>query len=202
MTNHCSNCRLCRSRELGSVDCKNRIKAKFHQGFWHNGNGWLKMDKSRALTLSSLKQTKHSSIYRSRNQNTISSITYEFTEEHEKVLREWSLIISGFQRRGNRERFIFYMSTHPCSQILEFRINDELIGFDWLIVIDDTVIHQLFPWKKKKYSRLGLGTYGKEKSLEIWPTEVHFFGKKDKFKDRFGGWTFEGAYTPQEEISH
>ena len=91
------------------------------------------------------------------------------------------------------------MSTHPFSEILEFRLNDQLVGFDWLIVIGDTVIHQLFPWKKKEFSRLGLGTFGKEKSLEIWPTEIHLFGIESDFKKRFGGWTFDGAYQPQEK---
>ena len=199
MQNHCSICRLCSEREIGNVDCKNLIKDEFYKGFWHNGRRWVKMKKSGVLTLSSLKRTKHSSTYRLRNKNTVLSVTTKFTKEHENILREWSEIISGFQHRGHRDKFIFYMSTHPFGEILEFRLNDKLIGFEWLILIDDTVIHQLFPWKKKEFSKLGLGTLGIEKSLEIWPTEIHFTGRRTEFKKRFGGWTFDGAYQAQEK---
>jgi hypothetical protein len=175
------------------------MKDKFYEGFWHNGRRWIKVKKGGALTLSSLKQTKHSATYRLRNEDTVLSLTTKFTKEHENILREWSEIISGFQHRGHIGQFIFYMSTHPFGKILEFRINGELIGFDWFIHIEDTVFHQLFPWKKKEFSRLGLGTFGKEKSLEIWPTEIHFFGRRTDFKNRFGGWGFNGAYQAQKK---
>jgi len=191
---HCDVCRLCVKTEQypGSKVCENKMINKFKNGYWHNGNNWHVMQKGRVLTKATFKSTKNGRQAILKNKNTSTNITTDYSSIHHEILDEWRNDISAFNREGQMENFIFYMTTHPFSQILEFSVNGFIIGFSWLIIVDNIVVDQLFPWRKKRYSNLCLGVFENEMLLELWPGYAHFIGIDNEFKRKLGGWTYEG----------
>ncbi len=166
------------------------MSQRFRQGWWHDGIGWHSLRLGRAISQETLVLPKDKVKFKRRNKQTQLTVVKQFTQEHAGVLETWSKIITGF---WNIREFIHYMSTHPWACILEFRVDDVLIGFDWLIELDEFIIHQLFPWRKDEYGPLGLGSYAVMASVDHWPHKIHLFGEDGNFKRQFGGWTYESA---------
>jgi hypothetical protein len=201
---HCDICQLCIKAEQrpGSPVCKNKIIRKFYEAYWHNGIHWYLLSKGRILTKATLKHTKKGKKARNKNKNILTYIAATYNHEHDEILKEWSNDISGFQSKGHMDRFIFYMTTHPFSRILEYRLDGYLIGFSWLIIMDNTVIQQLFPWRKKRFSKLSLGAFENEILLDLWPGHMHFLGMETEFKSKFGGWAYKGPVKPEDFPAH
>lgn len=193
VANHCHFCKLCivEERLLGGVSCKKNLYQKFKQGQWHDGIEWHPLRLGRAVDRASLIISKSRQQYIAKNNTTKVLVVKEFTQEHLTVMQTWSAMIKGF---WNIKEFINYMSTHPFSRIIEFRHNGTLIGFDWIIELNELIIHQLLPWLKKEYSTMGIGVFAKEATLRIWERNIHLYGEDGTFKKQFGGWTYEGTF--------
>jgi hypothetical protein len=194
---HCEVCKLCSKpgQHPGSQICKDKITGKFKSGYWDNGIEWVIIDTGRVLTKDTLIHTYKEKRVRQKNTNTKTHVVSKYTPEHEEVLREWTNDISGFKRAGHIEKYIFYLSSHPFSLIVEFRIDGYLIGFSWLLVIDKLVFHHAFAWRKKRLSQLSLGTFEKVTLIDLWPDHTHYLGLDTAFKSKLGGCTY--AWPPQ-----
>ncbi len=191
---HCNVCQLCAKPDQfpGSINCGKKIADKFNSGYWHNGLSWLVLVEGRVLTNSSITaaglEWKRA---RRANKGTTVLLVKGYSQEHEAVLLEWNQDISGFQRQENHlELFVSYITSHPFSQIVEYRVDGALIGFNWVIKIGNLVVHQLFPWRKKRYPKLNLGKFSYQTMLEIWPESYHFLGLDTELKKKLGGWAY------------
>lgn len=193
---HCSVCQLCAKPDQlpGSKDCAIKITDKFNTGYWHNGLSWLVLGEGRVLTKSSIAaaglEWKRA---RKANKGTLVLLAKAYSKEHEAVLLEWNKDISGFRRQENHlDLFVSYITSHPFSLIVEYRVGASLIGFNWVIKIGNLVVHQLFPWRKKLFPKLNLGKFSYQMMLEIWPESYHFLGLDTELKKKLGGWAYHG----------
>jgi hypothetical protein len=132
---HCDICKLCGNAEQmpGSLACKNKIKHKFYTGYWHNGTHWHVMQTGRVLTKDTFWHTKKGKQALAKNKKTKTKVVTKYTQQHHELLHEWSNDISGFKQKDQMENFIFYMTSHPFCRMVEYRIDEMLIGFSWLI---------------------------------------------------------------------
>jgi hypothetical protein len=192
--NHCSICQLCAVSEQfpGSNACGDKMTDSFMRGYWHNGNGWHIMRDGRVLTKSTLSNSQEWQRAQKKNKDTQTFITVIYNQEHESILLEWKDDVAVFEDKESLEKFVFYITTHPFSLILEYRVGGILVGFNWLIKIENAVIHQLFPWKKKQFAALNLGKFAYQNIVYKWPECWHFLGYDSALKNKLGGWAYNG----------
>ncbi len=189
---HCSICKLCPETEqlLGGEECKAKQYQQFKNAQWHDGIEWHPLRLGRAVDKNSIVLSKSRKRYIAKNKETKVLISSTFTEEHLNVMNMWS---RGIQSFWNIQEFTDYMISHPFAYLLEFRVEETLVGFDWIIELNELVIHQLLPWLKEEYSTLGIGLFAKKASISIWENSIHLYGEDGTFKQQFGGWTYEKA---------
>jgi len=189
----CAVCHACQATS-GSVPtrpggsaCRLAILSKFAAGSWHNGVSWHGLRRGRALTQATLIRRDSFRRARNRNHSTETSVTRNLAAEHEAVFHDWSVLFPAFR---HQDEFKLYMATHPFARIVEFRKGAELIGFNWIILLEPLVIYQLFPWRKTQHADLLLGYFCVDECLGLWPSCIHLLGEDGEFKRALGGWTY------------